>query len=323
MAQTTFNDLETLVNVRTNVINANANDAETRLSGLEASNLNNLVIDGQFKIWDNGTSFTVDGYSATMWRFSEGGGAATVTRQDFALGQSVVPSNPKHFLRHLQSTNGTNAEMSQRLEDVSLFSGEDLTIEIYADTASGSLSVTPAIRQNFGTGGSPSTEVETIGSAWTILDSGMAKYSVTISVPSVSGKTLGTADDYLELVFKFPDSTTFTFDVANISRATGSSGFIGVWKGNGETRLDVNEYFLRFNGKYDVPMDRDTTANRRGMVLFPMMRAIPDVSFGSEVGWSGSAAASNKEVDQFRISGAATSATTAASVTDITIDARL
>lgn len=250
----------------------------------------NRVIDGQFKLWDKGTSFTADGYSATMWHFLEGGGAATVTRQDFALGQTVVPGNPKHFLRHLQSANGTDVEMSQPLGDVSLFSGEDLTIEIYADTASGSLLVTPAIRQNFGTGGSPSTEVETVGGAWTILDTGMAKYSVTIPVPSVFGKDLGDDDDYLELVFKFPDTTTFTFDIANVSRVPGTSGFTGAWRTKAEERLlvhesfqvhgDFNEGVAGINVFQTLPNNAGTpsTARRININYYTPMRSKPDVT---------------------------------------------
>jgi len=178
---------------------------------------NNLVIDGQFNFWDNGTSFTADGYGPTMWRFSEGAGAATITRTTFTLGQSDVPDNPIYHLNFNQATGGTNVELSHRIEYVKTSSLKAVTITFYAKVASGTLSVTPEMRQNFGTTGSPSSEVATAGSALTITTT-WTKFTQQIIVPTVSGKTLGTdGNDYLELVFKMPDSTTFDLDVANVA----------------------------------------------------------------------------------------------------------
>ena len=53
--------------------------------------------------------------------------------------------------------------------------------------------------QNFGTGGSPSAAVNTYAGQATISTS-WARYSVTVAVPSISGKTIGTNnDDHLRI----------------------------------------------------------------------------------------------------------------------------
>jgi hypothetical protein len=56
--------------------------------------------------------------------------------------------------------------------------------------------------QKFGTGGSPSSSVAGIGVTTVTLTASWAPFAVTMSVPSVSGKTLGTNNnDYLSLNF--------------------------------------------------------------------------------------------------------------------------
>jgi hypothetical protein len=56
------------------------------------------------------------------------------------------------------------------------------------------------VQQNFGSGGSPSATVSTPAGAVTLTTS-FARYSVTVAVPSISGKTIGSTGDtsYLEL----------------------------------------------------------------------------------------------------------------------------
>jgi len=251
-----------------------------------------LNIDGQFNFWDDGTSFTADGYGPTMWRLSEGGGAATITKVAFTFGQTDVAGNPTNHLNFDQSTGGTDVELSHRIENAGTCAGSSLSVSFYAKVASGTLSVTPEFRQNFGTGGSPSTEVATAGSAVTVTTS-FTKFTQSIVLPSVSGKTLGTGgDDYLELVLKFPDSTVFDCDVANVATKEGAA-FTGKWPTVNDERLLVHRYW-QVIGDYvegvpggqvipTFPTEADTpdTTRKTLIVLHTCMRAAPSATLGT------------------------------------------
>ena len=83
--------------------------------------------------------------------------------------------------------------------------------------------------QNFGTGGTPDTEVTALGVVKHALTTSWQKFSVTATLPSVSGKTLGTnGDDKWGVAFWFDSGSDFnarndslgrqsgTFDIANV-----------------------------------------------------------------------------------------------------------
>jgi len=191
----------------------------------------NLIINGQFDIWQRGTdsgSNTTDGVLACdRWMLASSGATKQVTRQSFALGQTDVPSNPKYFLRYAVTTGNNNAALRQRIEGVDTVQGA-VTLSFYAkgtNPAGGSFDIIN--RQNFGTGGSPSSVVDTSVGSFSVTSS-WARKTFTFTPPSISGKTLGTANnDYYELeVFRQPDgdsgTAAYTVDIANVQLEVGS-----------------------------------------------------------------------------------------------------
>jgi len=160
----------------------------------------NRIINGQFDIWQRGAffnSFTV--YNADRWHTAgtEDGGifTADVTQQTFALGQTDVPGNPNRYVafQNFITGGGTNASsiFVQRIEDVRTFNGKQVTVSFWAkgDTAG---TVAVHLRQAFGTGGSPSAPVEIPGQEILLLNGVWQYYTLTFSIPSITGKTLGT-----------------------------------------------------------------------------------------------------------------------------------
>jgi len=286
----------------------------------------NILIDGQINHWSNGTSFTADGYASDMFGFSEGGGAATVTQGEFTIGQTNVPDNPKYYTQHDQTSDGTSVEiLYQRLADCTQYSGESVTFSFYGKVSSGTLDVTPAIRQNFGTGGIPSTEVETAAGAAATLTTTWQKLEATISIPSVSGKTIGTdADsDYLEFLLKADDvATTFTTQLANVAAIQGSSSFDGPWLSLNEERARILPYFQNYSSTIYALMDDDNSTSRR--TTFPNKSEfcqIPTISHVSETGYSGGIVwVATKEAVYSNTSAAAS--TTKANVTNVIANAR-
>ncbi len=164
----------------------------------------NKIINGDFGIWQRGTSFTqADTFNADRWRNTFGGAvptAATISQQSFTPGTAPVAGyEGQFFLRMVTTTIGscTAAGFEQFIEDVRTFAGQTITVSFWAK-ADSARTVSLITRQNFGSGGSATTFVE-IGTA--SVTTSWARYSVTYAVPSVSGKTIGTSS-YLSTGFR-------------------------------------------------------------------------------------------------------------------------
>lgn len=185
------------------------------------------IINGNFDVWQRGTSFTQAaglgasagnryGYTADRWYNQFYGGVGnsgdytvTVSQQAFTLGQTDVPNEPKYFHRVAitgVATLGSNTGVlitTQRIESVRTLAGKKATVSFYAK-ADVNRTIGVVLSQNFGTGGSPSAHVEATESTTINLTNAWQKFSVTFNVPSISGKTLGSNNDhYLELAFVY------------------------------------------------------------------------------------------------------------------------
>ncbi len=74
----------------------------------------------------------------------------------------------------------------------SKFSLTNLIISFWAKAGSGTPKIGIELAQEFGSGGSPSADVTNIGSQSVTISTSWTRYSLTVSVPSISGKTIGT-----------------------------------------------------------------------------------------------------------------------------------
>jgi hypothetical protein len=129
-------------------------------------------------------------------RFQDDGTGGTITSsvQQFTAGAAPVAGyEAKQFMRTItatQSAAGHYDAFAQAIEDVRTFAGQTVTVSFYAKAATGTPNIGAALRQDFGSGGSSavntSVAVKTITTSW-------ARYSFTITMPSISGKTIGTS----------------------------------------------------------------------------------------------------------------------------------
>ena len=160
----------------------------------------NKIINGDFYVNQrNFTSNTTTGtYGFDRFKQANSGGSFTVTPQTFALGTAPVSGyEGKNFCRLVtatQSAAGDYAALEQMVESVRTFAGQTVTFSVWAKASSGTPKIGFSAVQNFGSGGSPSANVITSGGTATISTS-WARYSFTIAVPSISGKTIGTNND--------------------------------------------------------------------------------------------------------------------------------
>ena len=160
------------------------------------SGFRNAIINGDFKINQRGfTSTTANSvYTFDRW-VTTVAGTQTYSTQAFSPGASPS-SGGINYLRIVTTAGASNyATIQQRIEDVRTFAGDTVTISFWAKAASGTpkIDITPG--QNFGSGGSTTVSVTskavTLSTAW-------QRFTHTVTVPSISGKTVGTSS-YLAL----------------------------------------------------------------------------------------------------------------------------
>jgi hypothetical protein len=167
----------------------------------------NRIINGAFDFWQRGTSSTASGYvAADRWvNGTSGSGAVTQARQAFTIGDILGSNSPTYFLRQTvsgQSGAGAYAITNQNIEGVRSYAGQTITVLGWARRSSGSGNMAVEGVQNFGTGGSPSGVVTAISPTTVTLTGSFAPFAVVLTVPSITGKTLGTnGNDYFQIEF--------------------------------------------------------------------------------------------------------------------------
>jgi hypothetical protein len=195
------------------------------LNGGPLAGFRNAIINGNFDIWQRGTSFTGNEYGADRWVHGRVGTTHTASRQAFTLGQTAVPGEPTYFCRTVVSTvagAGNYAFLVQKIEDVRTFAGQQVTASFWAKVdATKNISV--ELEQDFGTGGSPSANITTIGTTKVPIGTSWQKVTVTATVPSISGKTLGTDNNsFLQLNIWFDAGSTFNSRTNTLGQQSGT-----------------------------------------------------------------------------------------------------
>ena len=184
----------------------------------------NKIINGDFSIWQRGTSFTItaDAYTADRWvNQVNGTGTRTVSQQTFTAGTAPVAGyEGNYFLRMACTATGTASYFNckQRIEDVRTFAGQTITISFWAKAGASLSSAFFGVTQTFGSGGS--ANLDTAGSNMTFTTS-WTRYTQTLTLPSIAGKTIG-AGSSLEVVVSFGGQTFASFDIWGVQLEAGS-----------------------------------------------------------------------------------------------------
>lgn len=200
------------------------------LNGGPLSGTRNRIINGNFDVWQRGTATgswvapITSYYWPDRWVFTSGGtgGNGSVSRQAFTAGQTDVPGEPTYFMRW-QITSAASGQttgscfVEQRIEDVRTLAGASATISFYAK-GTGTL---PNIylSQTFGSGGS--SQVTHLVASNIVLNTNWTKYTYTVNLSSISGKTIGT-NHYVNLTFMVPLNSTYTLDLAQVQVEPGT-----------------------------------------------------------------------------------------------------
>ena len=182
---------------------ANMNDLSGSVNLLESAQYaagKNKIINGDFYVNQRNFSSTTSSgtFMFDRWTNYLSNGTVTYSAQTFTPGTAPVAGyEGKNFIRCVttgQTLTSAAALLIQNIEDVRTLAGQTATISFWAKASTGTPKVAVEISQFFGTGGSPSATVHTPIGAVTLTTS-WARYSVSVAVPSISGKTLGTIND--------------------------------------------------------------------------------------------------------------------------------
>ena len=208
----------------------------------------NRIINGNFAVNQRAfTSLTTSGtYGLDRWQLSQisSTGSTTYSVQTPALGDlPESPGNRARIATTGQTGVGDYAQLKQCIESVRTLSGKTVTVSFWALAAAGTPKVSVELTQFFGTGGSPSSSVNiyagqvTLSTVWT-------RYSVTIAVPSLAAKTLGTADDYLALSLWTSAGSNFNARPGSLGLQSATIDFWGVQveEGSVATPFEVEDY---------------------------------------------------------------------------------
>lgn len=184
----------------------------------------NKLINGNFDIWQRGDSFTLAQYTADRWYSGNTGSTKTASKQLFTLGQTEVPGNPTYFMRHVvNSVAGADntVTMFQAIESVRTLAGKKATLSFYAK-ADSNKNIAVDFAQAFGIGGTPSSTIVGIGAQLIPITTSWKKYAVTVDIPNITGKTLGTNNDCLYVSFWFDAGSNLASRTANLGQQSGT-----------------------------------------------------------------------------------------------------
>jgi hypothetical protein len=159
----------------------------------------NKIINGDFGINQRGFTSTTTSttYGFDRWQTFHYNNT-TYSAQTFTAGNAISGQEPINFARIVtvsQPSDLSYAYLNQKIEDVRTCAGQTVTVSFWAKSGSGTPQVRVGLSQNFGTGGSSS--VGTLSSLFT-LSTGWQRFTANITLPSISGKTIGSSS-YLEL----------------------------------------------------------------------------------------------------------------------------
>jgi hypothetical protein len=180
----------------------------------------NKIINGDFGVNQrNLTTTSTDGaYGFDRFYWSGIDGTNSYSAQTFTPGAAPVAGYEAINFARVASSGQTlvsaQTTLRQKIEDVRTFAGQLVTVSFWAKANTGTPSIAVELTQNFGSGGSAAvtgniSTKQAITTSW-------ARYTWTGTLPSVSGKTIGTSS--------FIDATIWLSAGSNFNARTGSLG---------------------------------------------------------------------------------------------------
>lgn len=191
------------------------------------SGMRNKFINGNFDIWQRGTSLPATAgslrYLADRWRTQSGGSSIAVSRMSFEPGQTAVPGNPRYFHRSVVgSVAGANsfAVMNQAIEGAMDVSSRTVSLSFWARSDMPRKMALEFVVA-YGPGGSP-TDNGVIRKTIDLTTS-WARYVWTFDAPNLSGRTLGPSNnDFWTITYWFDAGASYAVSSSSIGQQSGT-----------------------------------------------------------------------------------------------------
>jgi len=273
------------------------------------------IINGNFDVWQRGVSFTPADAAQVWgadhwadWIDDNGGTLPTLSRTREALTAGDL-SNSYYYSR--LTTNGAGTSLGntsyhlyrQPIENGVrnlCGNGKKVTVSFYARSSIANKKLGLFLRQNYGSGGSPTSPEYINGTNWT-LTSTWTKYTHTFTTNTLVSKTFGTAnDDMLEIMLGyiwgtttwdtfFGDTNAETYvgsgniDIAQVQLCAGDAALPFMPKSYEEELRACMRYYQQFGGIAYTPLGAgkcdSTTVAQISIPLLGKMRASPTIAY--------------------------------------------
>jgi hypothetical protein len=206
----------------------------TQSSGIINVDRKNHIINGNFDIWQRGTSQTSSGYgSDDIWYNKNNGSTKIHTRGVFLPGQTDVPNNPRYYSRTtVTSVTGSGNYVCKYglVEGVGTLADEVVTLSFWAKANNNSKSISVSFMQDFGPGGS--AQVSGISPTKLSITDTWKRYTVTAYIPSIFGKIFGadsndaymtgiSSQGFLAFAIWFDAGTSFNTETSSLGHQSG------------------------------------------------------------------------------------------------------
>lgn len=260
----------------------------------------NRVTNGDFAVNQRGFTSTTTaglGFIADRWKYDFSAGSGSSASYQTATAGELPEGAPNYARLVSANQNATSGYMAltQLVEDVRTLSGKTVTVSFWAKAGPGSPLIAVELSQNFGSGGSTtvSTYVDrrVISQSWT-------RYDMTVTLPSVSGKTIG-ANSYLAVNLWVSAGTTWNANAGSIGIQSNTFNIWGVQVEEGliPTIFEQKRYgdeLLECQRYYRIGVGNGTTAvnsdNGTSSAQFsPEMRTKPTVTIANLAAFQGQA----------------------------------
>ena len=227
----------------------------------------NYLINGNFDMWQRGTSQTISGYgSDDRWHNANSGSTKTHSQVICTDAERALLNATAFSRTVVNSVAGANNYVNklQGIENVVLLTGKTVTISFWAK-ADSNKNIAIEFYQFFGTGGSPSNNAAGIGSQLVPLTTTWQKKTITVTLPSIVGKTLGTDGvhtSFTQLVFWFDAGSNFNSRTANLGQQSGTFDIAQVQLEDGSVATDG---WHPYDGEFSNPISRYCRLIRLGL----------------------------------------------------------
>lgn len=229
-------------------------ELQTRMDFEKVAFGKNYIINGGFNYWNYDTIQTKNGYgSDDRWININTGSTKTHSRVASTDTERAFFNSPYFSRTVVASVAGAsnNVGKTHKIENVTKLAGKTITISFWAK-ADSAKNIAIELQQVFGTGGTPSEAVISISSQLIALTSTWQKKTITVTLPPIVGKTLGTDGVHTSstnIVFWFDAGSDHNARTANLGQQSGTFDIAEVKLEEGSVATPWTPYEGEFGGE--------------------------------------------------------------------------